>query len=375
MRGAAVSDLHLGFRAFAATEGGRNLRELDVERAWAAAVQEIIRARPDLVTIAGDVFHHPRVGSHAVKAFRDGVRRIVESTDALVVVLQGNHDAGRTAEVLSPIVIPDDLPRVQVVTRSETLHFQLRRTSERVAIACLPCETLSEARVIELAPDPDADVNVLLIHAPVNTSAEDVERLPMFYAGDQALDAGALAEEFDIVAAGDFHEFRRLHASRLAFYSGSIERTSSNIWPEAAPKGVAVYDTWNRHLEFRAIPTRRMLDLGARHRDVAAVNALLDRLNRDLDCERVGVADAIVRLVVEEFPRSDRDAIDWSLVRSLKNTCAHFQLDLRFAAPRDVEAGDRREHSARSLIDEAQLFFADDEVPIRDCALAYLGGA
>lgn len=370
MKGAAVSDLHLGFRAFAATAGGRNQREIDVERAWSAAVDRIIEADPELATVAGDVVHHPRVGTHGVKAWRDGVRRIVEETEATVIAIQGNHDAGRTAEVLTPLVLPDDYARVYIVT--EPRRIRVNGLHETIAVACLPFVALGEDVTYRLDPDPDADVNVLVIHAPVNTSAEGAERLPVFYAGDTSLDVDRLAERFDVIAAGDYHEFHRLHPEHLAFYSGSIERTSSNIWPEDPRKGVVLYDTDTGEMELREVPTRHVVD--RTFAEVHGGTPTADALNEVLESWTGVWPDAIARLVVDDFPREDRGDVDWSLVRELKRECLHFQLDLRFRARGEVAVRDRREREARTLLDDARDFFADDEEPVRDRALAYLGG-
>jgi DNA repair exonuclease SbcCD nuclease subunit len=374
VRGAATSDLHLGFRAFAATVGGRNAREVDVERAWEAAVDRIVAAQPDLVTVAGDVFHHPRVGIHAVKAWRDGIRRIVRESDAFVVVVQGNHDAGRTAEVLSPIVVPDDYERVHVATTPKRIRLELPRTREIVSVACFPFVALGEAVPYRLDPDPEADVNVLLLHAAVRTSAEGADRLPTFYGGEGALDVGREAGRWDVIAVGDYHEFTRLHPTAIAFYSGSIERTSSNIWPETAPKGVVVYDTREGALDLVEIPTRPVYDydlddiLGGHEASADRVNAALLNLAESSP----SIEGAIVRLLVPDFPREERDQIDWARVRQLKQTCLHFQLELRWAQRTSIELGDRRERVGRSLADEAAAFFADDPADVRDCALAYL---
>lgn len=375
MRGAAVSDLHLGFRAFAATTGGRNAREVDVERAWEHAVDRIVQAQPDLVTVAGDVVHHPRVGTHAVKAWRDGVRRIVEETDAFVVVVQGNHDAGRTAEVLSPIVVPDDYERVYVVTEPKRIRLELPRTGELVSVACFPFVALGEEASYSLDPDPEADVNVLLLHAAVRTTAEGVDTLPVFYAGETALDVGREADRWDVVAVGDYHEFTPLHPTALAFYSGSIERTSSNIWPETAPKGVVVYDTDTREMELREIPTRKMVDYDLGdfdHPPAATAETVNDALTRMMGY--ASLEGAIVRLKAEHFPRAERDQVDWKLVRQLKQFFLHFQLDLRWADRESAALGDRRQRTVRSLSDEAAEFFGDDLAEVRDLAMAYLGG-
>jgi hypothetical protein len=350
---------------------------MDVEQAWAAAVEKIVEAQPDLVTVAGDVVHHPRVGVHAIKAWRDGIRRIVRETGAHVVVVQGNHDAGRTAETLSPIVVPGDYERVHLALEPKRLLIELPRTGQLVSVACAPFVALGYGeKVYEIAPDPAADVNVLVIHAAVNTSAEGAERLPSFYADGRTLDIGQLAGDFDVIAAGDYHDFHRLHPTALAFYSGSIERTSSNIWPEVDPKGVVLVDELGT-LDFLEIPTRPMLDrrLSATFFDPAGPYTAAD-VNETLEAIRDDdeTFDAIVRLVVDNFPREERESIDQALLREIKGRALHFQLDLRFAARSAVTSVDRREAGPRSLMDAAADFFESDPREVCDCALAFLGG-
>lgn len=368
MKGIATSDLHLGFRAFAATECGRNARELDVERAWGRVVDNIIAQQPDLVTVAGDVFHHPRPSMFAVKAWRDGVRRIVADTDAWVVAVVGNHDAGRTAEALSPVVIPDDLEQFHVATSPERFHLETY-TGFSVAVACFPFVSLGAEQAYRLAPDRSADINVLLVHAAVKASPNG-EMLPFFYGGAGALDISSGAEQFDLVAVGDFHEYRRLHPRELAFYSGAIERTTCNIWQEQLPKGVIAYDVLSREWELIPHETRPVFDLNAADfPDVDEPNLVLAAI-----AESPLYKDAIVRLVFREFPRAERELIDWSLVRELKSRCLHFQLDLQWAERSSrLAVREAPVTAARPLEDDAADFFRADAPAVRDCAFGYLG--
>lgn len=374
MRGVAISDTHLGKVQFAATSEGRNVRERDVERAWFEAIAKAVDLQPDLLTIAGDVFEHPRVSAHAIKAYRDGLRQLA-GAGSPVIVIQGNHDAARTTSILSPIFIPDDLPGVHVVDQVSRIRLTVA-SGERVAVTCVPFTALEpEERTWAIGvPDPDVDVNVLLIHAAVNTSADDELRLPTFYAGHDSLDVGKLAEAYDVVAAGDYHEFRPLHPERLAFYSGSLEFVSSDIWREDARKGFVLYDTNAGEMELVEVPTREVIDLqfdqllGGRESTAMAVNEVLRDLVDDL-----GDGGQIVRLKVDHLPRSEKDAIDWAAVRALKEKALHFQLDVSYQVTEHV-VGDRRDRAGRSLLDEAREYFADDEEPVRELALAHLAG-
>lgn len=386
MRIAALSDLHLGFRAFQATHAGRNAREVDVEQAWENAVTQVIAARPDLVTIAGDVFHHPRVSDFAKRAFLAGLARILEETAAYVVVLQGNHDAGRTAEVLTPIalaqVVDQDSGRKDVsgarrlylVTEPQRIRFVVgpewtpsKDRTELVSVACFPFTTGKQA-TYELAPEPKTDVNILLMHAAVKG-----DHIPWFYGGDRALDIKKEAHRWDAIILGDYHEFTRLHPEHLAFYSGSLERTSSNIWQEEAPKGWVLVDTKARTLEFVEVPTRGMASLDVSDLPDVPTAEVVNDLLAEVLRQGESYAGAIVRLKADDFPIEEREHIDWSLVRKLRDVCFHFYLDIRYRALEAADLGDRRERGqALSLVEEALAFFESDPREVRGLALRYL---
>ncbi len=370
MKGASLADLHLGKRQFAAMIDGRNAREIDVEKAWIEAVTQIIEYGPDLVTIAGDIFEHPRVSSFAVREYLWGVERLLTEAGAHVIVLQGNHDAGRTADVLSPIelagVLKPTWGSLHIVTEPERITFD--RSGETCSVACFPFVTRStDETLYELRPDPDADVNILCMHAAVKGAAEG-DTLPHFYGGDHALDVGRQAELWDVIACGDYHEFTRLHPERMAFYSGSLERTSSNIWQETAEKGWVAWDTETGEMELREVETRSM-------RSTEDVSRTAEGLNLDLQHYLDSADDlpgSIRRLVVKDFPREEREHIDWSLVNRLKESCLHFYLDIRYSQTETEDLGDRRE-TPQTLADEANAFFSEDPEDVRETALGYMG--
>lgn len=378
MRIAALADLHLGFRAFAATVAGRNLREVDVEKAWSAAVAAIIATGVDLVTIAGDIFHHPRVSDHAKKAFLDGIRALLDA-GIPVIVLQGNHDAGKTADVLTPIKLAERPgANLWIVTEPKRIRFVFPGDrpahSGTCAVACFPFVSRGDGAAYRMDPDPTADVNVLVMHASVKGHSEG-GALPYFYgSGAEAIDIGRQADRWDVIAVGDYHEFTMLHPEALAFYSGSIERTSSNIWNEHAPKGWVLVDTEAGTAELQEIPTRPMLDIGFDDGfavpNAENVNFLLASLGRDARAEET--EGAIVRLKVPDFPREERDAVDWALVRDLKHRCAHFELDLRFQKAEIQGLGDRREIHRAGIREQAEAFFEGDDQDVRDLAATYL---
>lgn len=382
MKGVALSDIHLGYRSFAAlNDEGRNQREVDVENAWLNACREIADLKPDLVTIAGDIFHGPRVSMHAVRAWRIGVRTLVDS-GAHVVAILGNHDAGRSSETLSPVVIPEDIDRFHVVTRPSRLNLNLTTVNAQagivplsVSIVCLPFVRggPDSEEVYDLSPDPKATVNMILMHAAVRTTAEGVDPLPHYYGNSGSLDVGVLSEHMDVIHCGDYHRFHRLHPERLAFYSGALERTTSNIWGEEGPFGFVTYDTRSGILEFVKTDVRAMWD------DIAGAGQSggvtnVECLNADfaLAADDESYRDATVRWTIPDFPCASRDLIDWGLVRAMKAHCLHFELKLQYleAVKPEGQVSNRR---GASIQERAELFFEDDDREVRSAAFAYLG--
>ena len=67
MRLIHISDLHLGFRQYQRqTPTGINQREADIAAAFKRAIDKIIALTPDIVLIAGDVFHAVRPTNSAI---------------------------------------------------------------------------------------------------------------------------------------------------------------------------------------------------------------------------------------------------------------------------------------------------------------------
>ena len=100
MKIAHLADLHLGYRAYhRITSRGINQREADVAEAFRRAVAHVVELRPDLVVVAGDVFHTVRPTNQAIlHAFLQFSKLRRELPAAVIVLVAGNHDIPRTAE-------------------------------------------------------------------------------------------------------------------------------------------------------------------------------------------------------------------------------------------------------------------------------------
>ena len=103
MRLAHLADLHLGFRQFdRQTPRGGNQREADVAEAFRRAVDDLLDQRPDLIVLAGDIFHSVRPTNAAILFLFQQLQRIrVGLPETAVVMIAGDHDTPRSVETAS----------------------------------------------------------------------------------------------------------------------------------------------------------------------------------------------------------------------------------------------------------------------------------
>ena len=325
MRLAHLADLHLGFRQFdRTTDGGRNTRETDVAIALGRAIDDVIGQRPDVVAIAGDVFHSVRPPNSAILVFVDQLARLRAALpEAVVVLVAGNHDTPRTTET------GFILPLVERLGVHVALLEPLQLAVERLGLTITAVPSAAASRI----PAPAAaGLNLLVLHAGVAGFSGPAPR-------DAADPAALEVAGWDYVALGDYHVAAQV--GRRAWYSGSIEYTSTDPWGElkkqnelgVAGKGYLTVDLTRGVpvVTFRPIgPTRRFVDLppiegtglGAEQLDAA----IADRI-----AELGSLEGAVVRLVVREVTRDVRRALNHKQLATWKGQALNLQIDLRRA--------------------------------------------
>ena len=337
MRLVHFSDLHLGIRQYQRTNAnGLNQREADVAQAFTRAIDKTIALAPDLVLVAGDVFHTVRPTNPALlHAFRQFQRLGAALPNALVVMVAGNHDAPRSTETVCILSLFSQLG-VHVVHRAAA---RLAFPERELSILAVPDVVGMERPRLE--PDPSARWNVLLLHGEVDgvipMQAAPVDRATAGYAP-----AELAAGQWHYVALGHYHVYRQVVAGRPVYYSGSLEYTSPNIWGELREeresklpgKRLIEHDLASGRHTLHAIGSGRpVIDLptvSARGLSAASVDAAI---RATVERSRVPIDDAIVRLVVEDIPRHVARELDHPSLRGYRKRALHFHLDARRPEP------------------------------------------
>jgi DNA repair protein SbcD/Mre11 len=380
MRLVHLSDLHLGYRQYQRlTPSGINQREADVGAAFRNAVDATIALAPEIVVVAGDVFHSVRPSNPAILlAFQQFSRLRRELPDAKIVVVAGNHDTPRAAETGYILRLFAPMGVYVVDTKPQQLTFP------ELDLSILAVPYGEDHR---LEPDPAARYNVLVAHAEIPgvlpPMEGDADRPAFRITRDELR-----AERWTYVALGHYHVYHAV--DKNAFYSGSLDYTSVTAWGDlheerkarVPGKGFLEFNLDTGVHKFHRVPlARALVDLpaiSARGLMAAEVDA---RIRDAVDRCAGGIDDKIVRMVVRDIPRHIVRELDHAVLRDYKRRALHFQLDARRP---DVirlhghSAPGRRPSLADIVRDKLQgrLLEGDiDRSALVDLGLRYLGEA
>jgi DNA repair exonuclease SbcCD nuclease subunit len=331
MRLVHLSDLHLGYRQYQRlTPGGVNQREADVAATFRAAIDRVIALRPDVVVVAGDIFHSVRPTNQAIlHGFMQFSRLMRALPDAVIVLVAGNHDTPRSAETGGILQLFAQLGLYVVDREPRRLSFPDRELS----IFALP--GVPGMPLPSLTLDTSMRYNVLVAHGRVPGVVP--EAFPGESAGsNQFAREELLAARWDYVAMGDYHVHQEV--GHNAYYSGSIEYTSLNPWHDLQDerdaglrgKGFIERDLESGDQTFHDLPIARPLIDLPRIAGKGLSSAEIDeRIRETVERIKGGIDDKIVRLVVHDVTRQVAREIDHKAIREYKRRALNFHLDLR----------------------------------------------
>jgi len=330
MRLVHLADLHLGYRQYQRlTPGGVNQREADIATTFRVAIDRIIALRPDVVVVAGDIFHSVRPTNQAIlHAFLQFGRLQRQLPEAIILLVAGNHDTPRAAEMGGILQLFAQLG-LNVVDREASRLSFLEKELSILAVPDVPGMIRPP-----LTPDPSARFNVLVIHGEVQgmlpAAAATTDRAAVEISHDELG-----AARWDYVAFGHYHVYREIAPN--AYYSGSIDYTSANTWGELYEqrvagipgKGFIERDLESGRHKFHALPpTRPLLDLPPINASGLASAELDDRIRALVESVEDGIDNKVVRVTIRDVSRHVARELDHKAIREYKRRALNFQLDL-----------------------------------------------
>jgi exonuclease SbcD len=315
-----LADLHLGFRRYhKLTKLGVNLREYDVSLAFRESIDKLININPDIVLIAGDLFHTVRPSNAVITFCFKQLKRLVLNSKAEIVLLSGNHESPKRTDSGSILSLFKEIDRVFVADQNIE-RFSL--ANNQVEVVCLPHNFLSSKNDIIPEVSSKHNYNILMLHAQVDS--------------DLRTDFGGVSldlkkynpERWDYIALGHVHKHQVL--SYNCAYSGSIEHTSNNIWADASSKGFVELSLPENILNFIKLKSpRAIIDLGNIEVYLMEPDDVMALISERLNTVVGGIEGKIIKLDVSNINRATLQNLDYKQIRLWKSNALHFQLDFR----------------------------------------------
>lgn len=341
MKLAHLADPHLGYRQYTRQNAqGINQREADVALAFRRALDDVVAQAPDLIVVAGDVFHTVRPTNTAIlDAFRRFQDLRVRLPHAPVVLVAGNHDTPRSVETGSILKLFEAIPGVHVVAHEPR---RLDFPDLGLALVGVPNESWSGEVKPAVEPDPAARYNVLVTHREVEGVLPYEAAAAQGYGGPPIRRSDLHPDRFDYVALGHYHVVTRVEPN--VWYAGALEYVTTNPWGESRERGAArragqkgwllVELDGGPTVRFRSVAQeRRVLDLEPLEATGLEAAALDAAIGNALHAVKGGVDGQIVRLVVHNVARATARDLDHAAIREYKARALHLRLDLRRPEP------------------------------------------
>lgn len=342
-----LADVHLGYRRYARlTKAGFNQREVDVNQAFHEAVGRIVKLKPNVTLIAGDLFHSVRP-SNAVYAFcfRE-LKLLAEATMAPVIILSGNHESPKRSDSGSPLALFAEIPGVSVAD-SKPEKFAFPEIS--LSVQCVPHESLMNISEHVVRADDTYRFNVLLLHGQFGSDwISD-------FGGAEIKAKSISVHEWDYIALGHIHLPRSVGMNGA--YSGSLEHTACNIWAEAGEnKGFWEIELPTRKKVFHTLTSPRQVvtllpidSLGKTPQEISLL------IRERISSVPGGVDGKIVRLELRNTPRELLSALNHKEIRQFRSRALNLTLDVRPPIPL-TQPNSANVQVRRGLKSELELF-------------------
>lgn len=306
---AHFSDLHLGFRAFPARDRGWNLRERDVAAVFQRAMDDVVRLNPRLLLLTGDLFHRPDPPATAFLTLTRGLRTLQSRVPGLTILaIAGERDTPLAPGDPGPVAVLDVMPGVHAASGAPRA---VRLDDGRIHALLVPFAGVRGGALPELRPDPEAELNLLLIRARNVPSPTPLELDPT---------------EWDYVAVGGDHlAWNRGDHIRCP---GSLERVGWDPWSEATEeKGFLTWDLDHRRAEFVPVSTRALVDLASVRVSPGRPSDGTRRLRHLVEGIPGGVNGKLVRIRLRGDIPLPEDGVEGAFLEGLRRKAAHLEVE------------------------------------------------
>jgi exonuclease SbcD len=325
LRIAHLADTHLGYRQYATVDPrtGRNQRSVDIERAYARTVDDILERDVDLVIHAGDMFHHTRPSWAAIRTFVEQTRRLVNAGLPFIAIA-GNHDMPRLRSSESLFTILQlVLPSARIVAGYDLEEIPFPGLD--LMVHAFPHGALTDPNAASPVPAP-RQRNILVAHGLVQGMP-----LPSTHhrePGETELGMSLLGGELDYIALGHFH-IHGLYAPK-AYYSGATERVSWTDFDATPGYNLVTLNEMGAVVEHVDLPGRPMIRLDRLSAATGNAREVADRILSA--ASQRDQPEGMFRIVLDDADRPKRREVE----RLIRREGREFAWSLEVLSPRET---------------------------------------
>ncbi|MEM2936411.1 MAG: DNA repair exonuclease [Candidatus Bathyarchaeia archaeon] len=251
-------------------------RKLDYIRSFDFMVDYALKNRPDLLLVAGDLFHHVQPRNPTRALVMDRFRALYEK-GIKVFLISGHHDTPKSTEQgMSPLAVYGQSGYVTYFQESSQLtSATLSVKGIKVVVSGIsynPTLNGDADPMKGIKPAQFGDVNVLMLHYPI-------QGFEGYYGHEPTVQPESLPEKLQLVTAGHLHKHQRSRIKGIeVIYPGSTERVNFQeeeeekgfVWLEMDKAGVSSQS-------FIKTPARRLQTLEFRLPKEGDINSLLKK--------------------------------------------------------------------------------------------------
>ena len=146
-----LADLHLGYKAYKQiNERGYNIREDDIFVSFTEALEKIEEISPDLILMAGDIFHKPRPSNYSILVTIKLLKYFRKKCQSPIVMIAGNHETVKLSEAGSILSIFEaTIPDIYVFDK-KIKRFEIEDLN--TSILCIPHGAMARLEKVDLSP-------------------------------------------------------------------------------------------------------------------------------------------------------------------------------------------------------------------------------
>ncbi len=298
-------------------------------QSFTRALDKVIELAPEIVLIAGDVFHQVRPTNTAIlHAYLQFARLRAALPNAEIVMVAGNHDTPRSAETVCILRLFAPFGFHVVDAEASALDFP----GLDLSVLAVP---YSQNEHVKFETSGTRRWNVLVYHGVVEGMLGPFAS-PQTLWSPETPQADLHPSRWDYIALGHYHVHRRIEPHLL--YSGALDYTSSNPWGELHEeemvglpgKGIVEYNLATEEHTFHSLPASRVfVDLPEFSASGMTPDEVSERIAGIVESCRGGIDDKVVRLVVRDMPRHVTRQLDQRQLREYRRRALHFFLDPR----------------------------------------------